>query len=74
MKYRIKQIQKSHVILHINMDTNLCISVILDVFARYHPYSLAVLSSVKFKIKDLTTVLNTVPLMCFRLTFLSKKV
>ena len=41
------------------MDTNLCISVILDVFARYlSPYSLAVLSSVKFKVKDLTNSIN----------------
>ena len=40
------------------MDTSLYISVILDVFARYPPntYSLAVLSSVKFKY--LTTVLT----------------
>ena len=37
------------------MDMNLCISVILDVFARYPPYSLPVLSSVKFKVKYLTT-------------------
>ena len=30
------------------------------------PYSLAVLSSVKLKVKDLITVFNTVPSMCLR--------
>ena len=41
------------------MDTNLCISVILDVVARYtSPYSLAVLSSVEFKVKYLTSSID----------------
>ena len=41
------------------MDMNLCISVILDVFARFpSPYSLAVLSSVKFKVNDLTSSID----------------
>ena len=40
------------------MDMNLCTSVILDVFARYPPYSLAVLSSVKFKVKNLTSSMD----------------
>ena len=56
------------------MDTNLYISVIEDVFARYPPNSLAVLSSVKFKVKDLTTVFNIVPSICFRFMVLSKKI
>ena len=38
------------------------------------PYSLAVISSVKFKVKYLTTVFNTVPSMCFRFMFLSEKI
>ena len=42
----------------ITMGTNLCISVILDVFARYPPDSLAVSSSVKFKVKDLTSSMD----------------
>ena len=46
------------------MDAKLFISVILDV--RYHP----VLSSVKFKVNDLTIV----PLMCFRFMFLQKEI
>ena len=50
------------------MDWKFCISVC----KKFHPYSLAVLSSVKFKVKDLTTVFNTVPPMCFRFMFLQK--
>ena len=50
------------------MDWNFCISVC----KISHPYSLAVLSSVKFKVKDLTTVFNTVPSMCFRFMVLPK--
>ena len=46
-------------LFYIDMDAN--------VFARYPPhYSSAVLSSVKFKVKELTAVFNTAPLMCFR--------
>ena len=52
MESRIKQeFSKVPCFLHINMDMNECISVILDVFVRYPPYSLVVLSSEKFKAK-----------------------
>ena len=59
------------------MDKNLYISVILNVFVRYPRYSLAILSSVVLMVctrlrvnpKNLTTVFNTVPAMCFRFMF-----